>query len=285
MKRYIKASSNQESYRFLKSKSVMDSDGFYTDYTLYEVTEDGDTKYVCIFGDNDMYNPDNTFADFESDDYDEAIDWYLNYNGFADDEDVEAATDAEDEDENDLTQLPQEYTSERTSTNKAKLPAIFTLVKNWAPGTINLDYGGGKYDNGAEHLAQFDATNLVYDPYNRTAEHNRDVIKTIRDNGGADSATLSNVLNVIKEPEVRRNVLENIKKLLKPGANLYITVYEGSKDSVEGPTTRGYQLNRMTADYLDEIQEVFPNASRKGKLITAINSATEIDSCDEMITL
>lgn len=35
----------------------------------------------------------------------------------------------------------------------------------------------------------------------------------------------------------------------------------------EGPTKSGYQLNKKTADYLEEIQQVFPDAERKGKLI------------------
>ena len=76
---------------------------------------------------------------------------------------------------------------------------------------------------------------------------------------------------VIKEPEARQAVLQNIKKLLKPGAPVYITVYEGRGDGVEGPTKSGYQLNRKTEGYLDEVREVFPDAIRKGKLIVATN--------------
>lgn len=169
----------------------------------------------------------------------------------------------------DIAEMEQEYTSERTSVNKGKLPAIFRMIQ-FQPNTINLDYGGGKYDNAAEYLEPQDVLNLVYDPYNRTPQHNSEVLQIVRDNGGADTVTLSNVLNVIKEPEVRLNVLENIKKLLKPSGTLYITVYEGSGEGVEGPTTRGYQLNRKTASYLDEIQQVFPDARCKNsKLIIA----------------
>ena len=80
------------------------------------------------------------------------------------------------------------------------------------------------------------------------------------------------MLNVIKEPEARKNVLENIARITKPGAPIYITVYEGKGNGQEGPTKSGYQLNRKTADYLEEIQEIFPDATRRGKLITAHNS-------------
>ena len=192
--------------------------------------------------------------------------------------------------EDDIREISQEFTSENTSINSGKLPAIFKLI-HLAPGTINIDYGGGKFDNVAEYLAPMDVINLVYDPYNRTPEHNREVIRTVKKAGGADSATCSNVLNVIKEPEVRRNVLENIRRLIKPEGVVYITVYEGSGRGNEGPTKSGYQLNRKTADYLAEIQEVFPDAMRKGKLIIAhpngsvtasVECATDVSKKDLM---
>lgn len=170
--------------------------------------------------------------------------------------------------EDELETAEQEISSAKTSINSSKLPAIFKLVK-FQPNTINLDYGGGKFDNAAEELAKIDVTNLVYDPYNRSSSHNSEVIEKIRDNDGADTATCSNVLNVIKEPQARQVVLKNIYKLLKSGGTLYITVYEGKGNGQEGQTSSGYQLNRKTKDYLPEIQEIFPNATCKGKLITA----------------
>lgn len=171
----------------------------------------------------------------------------------------------------DIKEIGQEFTSENTSINSKKLPAIFNMV-TFNPGTINLDYGGGRFNNVAEYLKQYDVINLVYDPYNRSSEHNQEVIRLIREHGGADTATCSNVLNVIKEPEVRLNVLKNISKLVKSGGTVYITVYEGKGNNAEGPTKSGYQLNRKTADYLEEIQQVFPDAKRKGKLIECVNS-------------
>ena len=172
------------------------------------------------------------------------------------------------DDIDDIEEIEQEYTSAKTSINGNKLPAVFKLV-NFKPNTVNLDYGGGKFDNATEYLANQNVTNLIYDPYNRTAEHNNKVIREIKKNGGADTATCSNVLNVIKEPKVRLNVLKNINKLVKPNGTVYITVYEGKKGSVEGPTSSGYQLHRPTESYLEEIQTVFPDAKRKGKLIVA----------------
>ena len=193
----------------------------------------------------------------------------------------------EDEDREDLPMVDQEYDSAATSINSSKLPAIYKMI-NLEPGGLYVDFGGGRWDNAVEYIKDKGATLVVYDPYNRSAEHNREVLRILRENGGADAAVNSNVLNVIKEPEARKNVLENIARITKPGAPIYITVYEGKGDGQEGPTKSGYQLNRKTADYLEEIQEVFPDATRRGKLITAHNSgvsaATNITNIGAKIT-
>lgn len=167
-----------------------------------------------------------------------------------------------------IGEIDQEFTSENTSINKTKLPAIFKLV-SFAPGTINVDVGGGKFDNAADYLTQFDVINLVYDPYNRSAAHNKEVVELIRNAGGADTSTCSNVLNVIKEEAARLKVIENCYKFLADGGTAYFTVYEGDGSGNEGPTSAGYQLNRKTAEYVDEIAQVFPSVKRKGKLIIA----------------
>lgn len=176
-------------------------------------------------------------------------------------------------DDDELEHPDQEYDSAATSINSNKLPAIYKLV-HFEPDKVYLDFGGGRFDNGVYYVRDLGATLLVYDPYNRSDEHNKEVLRVIKENGGADAALNSNVLNVIKEPEARLSVLKNIKKLTKPGGDVYITVYEGTGKGNEGPTKAGYQLNRKTADYLEEIQSVFPDAKRKGKLIHATNSGS-----------
>jgi len=64
------------------SKSVKDSDGFMTDYTLWfnPFTE----MYVCTFGDKDIYYPENADYDAEFELYDEAMEWFDDYEGFED---------------------------------------------------------------------------------------------------------------------------------------------------------------------------------------------------------
>jgi hypothetical protein len=71
-----------ERYKFIKSKTVLDSDGFQTEYTMYYDWEDD--KYIFIFGDSDLYDPTNTYADFECDSEREANEWFADYEGLVD---------------------------------------------------------------------------------------------------------------------------------------------------------------------------------------------------------
>jgi hypothetical protein len=271
----------------LDIKHVRDSDGMLTDYALY-TTKDED-KYICMFGDADVYAPDEMYADAEFDTEDEALEWFENYVGPGDEDEDDIYSSEEtdaDEDNDDLDHPDQEFDSADTSINSSKLPAVYKLI-SIPEGTVGVDFGGGRFNNAVEHIRDLGATLCVYDPYNRTAQHNREMLRTLKANGGADWAVNSNVLNVIKEQEARQSVLRNISKITKSGAPIYITVYEGRGDAKEGPTKSGYQLNRKTQDYLEEIQEVFPDAKRKGKLIVAHNvksasSSTNVNSSENI---
>ena len=170
-----------------------------------------------------------------------------------------------------IQSFEQEYDSSVTSINSAKLPTIFSLVQKlggFKKGTMNLDYGGGRFDNVAQYLKDYDVLNLVYDPFNRTKEHNKDVIEFVRQNGGADTVTCSNVLNVIKEPKNRLSVIKNCDRLVKSGGTVYFTVYEGT-GSGEGKADtkrKSYQTNMKTQDYQEELEQVFKSVQRRGKL-------------------
>lgn len=175
-----------------------------------------------------------------------------------------------DEDEFDPETTDQKYTSANTSINSSKLPAIYKMISDRIKsGMVGLDIGGGKFDNAIEALADQDIELHVYDPYNRSDKYNKESIAAIRSNGGADFVVNSNVLNVIAEEDARLAVIRNCYRFLKSGCYAYFTVYEGSGTGEGGETKAGYQLNRKTADYVDEIESVFDNVSRKGKLIIA----------------
>ena len=74
-------------YVFKDVKSVRDSDGFMTEYTMYY---DSDfNKYVFVFGDTDLYDPNDGYEefDYECDTEKEAREWFEDYTGFDDDDD------------------------------------------------------------------------------------------------------------------------------------------------------------------------------------------------------
>lgn len=77
-------------YVKIDSKRVKDSDGFYTDYTMYYNPDED--NFFFIFGDEDVYGPDPDYADWTCDTDDEAIEWYDNYNGFEDEDLDESVT-------------------------------------------------------------------------------------------------------------------------------------------------------------------------------------------------
>ena len=74
---YYDDMSDPDNYEFIDTKSVHDTDGFLTDYTMYRyIPED---SYVFVYGDRDLYRPEDGDFDYECDTYDEAIEWFNDY--------------------------------------------------------------------------------------------------------------------------------------------------------------------------------------------------------------
>ena len=95
---------SDDAWEWLATKDVTDSDGFVTDYSLYRNRDTG--LYVCIFGDKDLYRPGETYYDFETENEQEAWEWFDSYNGFEDDEDdIYGAIDLSDEDRDKLDEI------------------------------------------------------------------------------------------------------------------------------------------------------------------------------------
>lgn len=168
----------------------------------------------------------------------------------------------------------QEYTSANTSINSCRVPALFKKVP-FKRGQLNLDIGGGKYDTAVEYCAKKGVTNLIYDPYNRTKEHNAKVLKVVS-RRKADSTTCSNVLNVIKEQEIRRKVIQMCKDFVKLQGYCYFSMYEGTGEGI-GTVNRkknSYQSNRKTKDYISEIEVVFGKGNVKyiNNMIVCVNN-------------
>ena len=148
----------------------------------------------------------------------------------------------------------QQYTSAQTS--RSQVPALHrALLKAgvWASGTVNVDIGGGRFDKASQELSKSFVTNLVYDPYNRSQEHNDTVLLKLQERG-ADTATVANVLCVIAEDHLRAGVVALASKLA-PIA--FFSIYEGNRSGIGGPTRDGWQENRALVTYVKEIAPFF----------------------------
>jgi len=214
------------------------------------------------------------------------------------------------EEQDDVDQLivtdpnSQSVGSGDTSINSAKLPAVFSAVKDWTPGTVNLDLGGGKFDNATEYLKTLGVTNYVFDKYNRSPEENKRAAAATQE-GRSDTVTVSNVLNVIREQSGRDEVLRNALDAVKPDGTVYITIYEGvSKDRGVGKYTKFetevqrdgnkkkvptcWQENRLTSSYIPEVRAFFGDVTVKNKVIIARQpkkaKLTPADSIDHLLS-
>lgn len=167
----------------------------------------------------------------------------------------------------------QEYTSKETSINSTKVPVLFTKIfkGQGSEGDANLDYGGGKFDTATNYLNSLGIENFIYDPYNRPESVKE--LEKYKFKGHFNSCTLSNVLNVIKEEEVRLKILREISHFyLKRGCPLYITVYEGDKTGVGKETKKGcWQNNKKLSSYVKEVSIFFNFVTIKKGVITAWN--------------
>lgn len=157
-----------------------------------------------------------------------------------------------------LMKVLQSYSSAVTSLNQ--ISRVHTKIE-WEPNTVVLDYGGGKFDKATEYMKDKGVLNLVYDPFNRSASHNQEVLDYLKEYGGADSVICANVLNVIQEDSVVENVLQDLDKYCKTGGTIYICVYKGN-GSGEGKfddNRDSYQRNMKTKGYLPIIEKMYPN--------------------------
>lgn len=167
----------------------------------------------------------------------------------------------------------QTYTSRQTSINSRKAPAVYSMKKavEIMTGKQVIDIGGGRYDTATEAAKAYKAAVVIYDPYNRSPEHNREALA-----GAYDVAVISNVLNVIDNPAARADV---VKLAAEKAAVVLVTVYEGDKSGTGRQTAPDcWQENRPTADYIAEISVALPGwyIERFGKLIKAERKITQI---------
>lgn len=166
--------------------------------------------------------------------------------------------------------MEQKYSSARTSIKQ--IPAGFKIVDKyfgWQPNTINFDIGGGRYDLMTEKLLKKGVINFIFDPYNRTIEHNKEVL-SICWRFKADTVTVFNVLNVIMEYKIQIMVLNLALETLKTGGYVFVRSRYMNPAKASGLTKSGTFQHYLTQnDYLDIVKTVFPNAELKHGIIFA----------------
>jgi len=167
-----------------------------------------------------------------------------------------------------IINLAQKITSADTSIKQ--VPALLKSkhLEVMTPEHRNIDIGGGRFDLGTEYLRGRGVESHVLDPFNRPQEHNEEIIRRFSQDP-AHSATIANVLNVIAEPEARRNVIQQARDLVAPGGKAYFGIYEGDRSGLGRATSKGWQENRPAASYEEEIAEMFPGLQRFGNIIIA----------------
>lgn len=166
--------------------------------------------------------------------------------------------------------MAQKYTSANTSINSRRLPRLFSLARDrFRPGTLNLDVGGGKFDNVTDFLAGLDVINLVYDPYNRPQEHNEAVLAMIG-HAGADTVTCANVLNVIDDDGALDALLADCARWTGQDGIALFYVYEGDRSGTGRPTKADcYQRNEPLSAYVPRIARHFGSVTVTAGLVVA----------------
>lgn len=176
----------------------------------------------------------------------------------------------------------QQYTGQLSDTgNPMRLPSVFNKINKLSKkdskyalksNTINLDYGSGKYDNVTIELAKKKITNISYDPYNRSEQHNMNIINFLSQNP-VDTVTCSNVLNIIESKEIRQSIYYNIFNSLKAGGIAYFHVNEGNRSGISTilEDYNIFQSNRRLSFYYYEMNDlaIFSTIEKAGGLIIA----------------
>lgn len=180
--------------------------------------------------------------------------------------------------------MEQEFTSKNTSINSTKLPSIYhnrhftrcvqSIIDTTGTCCI-IDYGCGKYTN---HIAMDVykkyhglAAIKFYDKYNQSASVNKDTLLYMT---VADVTVVSNVLNVIKEEEVIRDILRDLfRNITCSHGFVYFSIYEGNKSGIGKQTKEDcWQRNEPAENYIPLLKEYFNCVIQHGNiLICSIN--------------
>jgi len=168
----------------------------------------------------------------------------------------------------------QVFTSAKTS--RRQTPGLFSRMpvpasKEPGRAPVNVDIGGGRFDVGTQKLQSRGVNSRVFDPFNRPSEHNQAVARSVCC-GQADSATIANVLNVIRDPRNRLRVLRQAADAVGSHGAAYIWVspnMQSRPGKIAGPTRDGWQEFRDIETYVPEVARVFSDVKVQRGYIVA----------------
>ena len=183
-------------WEYVDSKEVKDSDGFMTEYTWYKrLLPSSEEQHIFIFGDSDIYGPDDSYADAEFDSYDLAKEWFDNYYGFDHDEkDPDWVEFAEDRPADDLEEAikPNIESEELKALAQKHNIKILDAMNN---GDLRMEGAGAdlmKFYQEAEKLGLWEVDPSLYECDNTVNEtltmHDFDEFKAIADEVGLVTA-------------------------------------------------------------------------------------------------
>lgn len=159
------------------------------------------------------------------------------------------------------------YTGRKSSDGSQMTPVLYRRLEEMGEirkGQVNLDLGGGKHDLITDWYQMRGVKSYIHDP-SRSAEHNKTVEALVRD-GQVDTVTISNVLNVIAEKNVREQVLARAANAVKKDGSVYISTYKAKKKGASGGDK--YQVAENLSFYKKEAEKFFDDVTiKKGVLI------------------
>lgn len=159
----------------------------------------------------------------------------------------------------------QKITSAKTCRRITAYGTTF-VAEHYSAGTKVLDFGGGKFEDAKNYLAEHKIKCEVYDPYNRTHEEN---VKAI--NQKYHVLLCNNVFNTLTDDVIENAIKDMVIVMRHCSIEIaYITVYERAKNGIGQITAPDqYQRNEKTESYICRLQKYFEKVSIKKKVITA----------------
>ncbi|MBA3957580.1 MAG: hypothetical protein H0X51_04185 [Parachlamydiaceae bacterium] len=134
------------------------------------------------------------------------------------------------------------------------------------PNTKNFDNGGGSHNFNTTFLEEvYSVTNVVYDPFQRSDEHNSIVLSQVSAHE-FDTTTSNSILNVIDNQSTRFKHIWLSCEALKAHGVAYFRIFEGNGSFQDQHLSYGYLSNRLAQSYQHEVEKIF----EKGNVVTDI---------------